>query len=226
MTAEEIIRARHSIRAFDDKKIEGNVKEELLTLIQQSNKEGGIHLELVTDEPEAFGNSRLAHYGKFKNVRNYVVLMCQKSDKKGEEKTGYYGEKLVLKAEELGLHSCWVGLTYSKGDVKCEKGEDEKITLLIALGYSNESGKTHKIKTPEQICPQIATTPEWFKKGVEMALLAPTAMNQQKFVFTYMGEQKVKAEKKWGFYTKVDLGIAKAHFEIGANTSNVKVDWV
>lgn len=54
---------------------------------------------------------------------------------------------------------------------------------------------------------------DWFDAGVKAALLAPTAMNQQKFVFELKnGEVSVKVAGK-GFYTKLDLGIVKYHFE-------------
>lgn len=56
---------------------------------------------------------------------------------------------------------------------------------------------------------------DWFKKGVEAALLAPTAMNQQKFVFELIGDS-VRAKSTGGFYSKMDLGIVKYPFEIGA----------
>lgn len=57
--------------------------------------------------------------------------------------------------------------------------------------------------------------PDWFRKGVEAALLAPMAMNQQKFFLTLAGE-RVLAKAGTGFCTKMDLGIVKYHFEIGA----------
>ena len=57
--------------------------------------------------------------------------------------------------------------------------------------------------------------PQWFRKGIEAALLAPTAMNQQKFQFSLKGSQ-VLAKAGRGFYSKVDLGIVKYHFELGA----------
>ena len=63
--------------------------------------------------------------------------------------------------------------------------------------------------------------PVWFKKGMEAALLAPTAMNQQKFHFTLDGNV-VTAKAGLGFYTKLDLGIVKCHFEIGAQGGDWK----
>lgn len=78
--------------------------------------------------------------------------------------------------------------------------------------------------------PDSDITPSWFKKGVEAALLAPTAVNQQKFSFEYVGmsnnHHQVRAKKGFSMigYTKMDLGIAKYHFELGAGTDNF--DWV
>ena len=58
--------------------------------------------------------------------------------------------------------------------------------------------------------------------GVEAALLAPTAMNQQKFVFS-LKEDRVSIKPGLGFYSKVDLGIVKYHFELGAG--DVPFQW-
>ena len=65
------------------------------------------------------------------------------------------------------------------------------------------------------------TPPEWFERGVQAALLAPTAMNQQKFRFELLPDGKtVRAQTLSGAYTAVDLGIAKYHFEVGAGTES------
>ena len=63
--------------------------------------------------------------------------------------------------------------------------------------------------------------PDWFKNGIDAALLAPTAMNQQKFVFSLNGDV-VSAKAGVGFYSKIDLGIAKYHFEVGAGKENFR----
>jgi len=56
---------------------------------------------------------------------------------------------------------------------------------------------------------------------VEAALLAPTAVNQQKFRFT-LSDRTVKAEATGGFSSRVDLGIVKYHFERGAGTEHFR----
>ena len=94
-----------------------------------------------------------------------------------------------------------------------EKGE--KLCCVIALGYGETQGGPHKNKPMESLCKTDRPMPEWFKRGMEAALLAPTSLNQQKFFFTLEGNT-VKAKAGLGFYTKLDLGIVKAHFEMGA----------
>ena len=152
----------------------------------------------------------MAHYGKFSSVENYIALV----GKKGaglDEKAGYYGEKLVLKAQELGLNTCWVAMTHGKSTAEIKK--DEKLACIIALGYGTTQGVTHKNKPVEQLCNCASGMPDWFSKGMEAALLAPTAMNQQKFYIT-LENGKVSAKAGRGFYTKMDLGIVKYHFEV------------
>ena len=64
---------RHSVRSYTDQSIEGKTKENLLSFIGQCNKESGLHMQLVLNEPNAF-DSFMAHYGKFSGVRNYIAL--------------------------------------------------------------------------------------------------------------------------------------------------------
>lgn len=171
-------------------------------------------MQLVTNEPKAF-NSRLIHYGKFSGVTNYIVVAGPKN---ADEDCGYYGEKVVLKAQMLGLNSCWVGMTYKKVKNEYSLRNGEEVHLVIALGYGINQGTSHKIKKLNEVAESEDGTklPDWFKNGAEMALLAPTAINQQKFHFTLHRNGKVKAETRWGFFSKVDLGIAKLHFELGS----------
>lgn len=212
-----LMRERHSVRSYSEKAIEGEVKRELVKCIEQCNRESGLHMQLVTDEPRAF-DGFMAHYGKFSGVRNYIAMVGKKG--RGlDEACGYYGEKVVLKAQELGLHTCWVALTYSKVKTAFQIDRDEKLCLVIAVGYGATAGTAHRSKAPEAVMRAEAPVPEWFQAGIEAALLAPTAMNQQKFVFTLKGDT-VTAAAGTGFYTKVDLGIAKYHFEAAAGREN------
>ena len=228
MTIQEAIEARHSVRAYKDQPLSKDIVKQLEDKIVELNLEGQLHIQLICNEPKAFQGT-LAKYGKFRNANNYIVMAGKKADDL-DERVGYYGEHLVLLAQTLGLNTCWVGLSYSKVPGTYVLGEDEKIACYIAIGYGETQGAGHKIKTVEQVSNATDITPAWFKKGVEAALLAPTAVNQQKFSFEYLGEEnnrhKIRARKGFSMigYTKMDLGIAKYHFEIGAG--NVNFDWV
>lgn len=204
---------RHSVRQYHQKALESAAKECLLEEIAAYNAESGLHIQLVADEPKAF-DGFMAHYGKFSGVTNYIALVGKKGEKL-EELCGYYGERLALKAQQLGLNTCWVAMTYQKIPGAFEVKKGEKLTVVLAVGYGKNQGVAHKSKPIGAVSNVSDQTPDWFRAGVEAALLAPTAMNQQKFSLTY-SDGKVAARAGLGFYSKVDLGIVKYHFEIGA----------
>lgn len=204
------IKQRHSVRQYTDRSIDPNTLAALQAEINACNQEGGLHIQLVTNEPKAF-DGFMAHYGKFSGVTNYIALVGKKSAKL-DELCGYYGERLVLKAQQLGLNSCWVAMTYKKIPNAFQVDKGEKLTVVISLGYGKTQGIAHKSKPVEQVSNASAETPDWFQAGVQAALLAPTAMNQQKFKLTY-DSGKVTAKAGLGFYSKIDLGIVKYHFE-------------
>ncbi len=217
ITLWEAIEARHSVRSYKDIKIEGEVKEQLLTAVKRCNHESGLHMQLVLEEPKAFGGL-MAHYGKFSGVTNYIALVGKKGPEL-EESCGYYGERLVLFAQRLGLNTCWVALTYKKVPKVLRIGKGEKLVAVIAVGYGTTDGVSHRSKPMADVCSVKGTMPDWFRKGMEAALLAPTAVNQQKFFFSLDGN-RVSAKAGRGFYTRLDLGIVKYHFMIGAGNQN------
>lgn len=131
---------------------------------------------------------------------------------------GYYGEKLVLYAQTIGLNTCWVYLTYKKVKNAYVLKKGKKLGLVIAVGYGETQGKSRKSKTLEQIST-AGNPPEWYLNGIEAALLAPIAMNKQKFSFSLDGN-KVKLEAASGTCIKIDSGIVKFHFEIDDGKEN------
>ena len=212
----EAMRARHSVRAYEQREIEGEIKDMLEDKIAELNGRSGMHIQLITHEPKAF-DSPMAHYDKFSGVTDYIAMIGKKDDEL-EEKCGYYGEKLVLFAQQLGLNTCWVAVSYKKIKTAYMLDAGEKLCIVIAIGYGKTQGVPHKSKAPSEVA-DMGDVPEWFKKGVEAALLAPTAVNQQKFFFS-LDNGRVSARAGMGFYSKIDLGIAKCHFELGAGKEN------
>lgn len=222
MNEMEAIQTRHSVRQYTGTVLSAAAVRELEKEIQWCSEKGHLHIELVKNAPEAF-SGRLARYGRFENVHNYIVIAGTKS-RDLEERAGYYGEKIVIKAQQLGLNTCWVGLTYSKGKLNAHLHPGEKVICVIAVGYGKNAGVPHKSKDLKDVILNRdgKDLPKWFLDGVRAALLAPTALNQQKFRFEYLPDG-VRLQAGTGFYTHVDKGIAKYHFEKGAG--NHVVTW-
>ncbi len=214
MTDWEAIRARHSVRAYRAEPIPAEVRRELDACAAQANAESGLHIQIVYNDPAGF-DSRLAHYGSFRNVANYIVL-AGKREGDFDFLCGYYGEKLVLQAQKLGLNTCWTALTFNKKRVKELLGEGESLCMAIALGCGQTQGVQHRSKKPEQVSELSGPAPDWFEKGLEAALLAPTAVNQQKFCFGLEEGQPTVRVKGLGSCTRTDLGIVALHFELGS----------
>ena len=215
----ELMKARHSVRQYMETPLEEGVINALEKEIDACNDESGLHIQLVKNEPKAF-NGFMAHYGKFSGVTNYIALVGKKTAVL-DEACGYYGERLVLKAQELGLNTCWVALTYKKVPSAFEIRRGEKLALVIALGYGKTQGAAHKSKTSAEVSNVTPESPQWFKDGVDAALLAPTAMNQQQFMLT-LDNGAVEAKARPGVCAKVDLVIVKYHFELGAGEENFR----
>jgi nitroreductase len=225
MTIQEAIEARHSVRAYTGQPLAADVVEVLEEKIRELNEKGHLHMQLIRNETKAF-QGKLAKYGKFRGVNDYIVMAGQKADDL-DERIGYYGEQLVLLAQTLGLNTCWVGLSYSKVPGTYVLDAGEVIEAYISIGYGETQGVSHKIKSVEQVSNANDLTPSWFRQGVEAALLAPTAVNQQKFFFEYIPARdgkpvRVLAKRNFSLigFTQMDLGIAKCHFEIGAGKEN------
>lgn len=227
MTLLEAIQARHSVRHYKRQPLTQDIVDTLQAKIEECNRNGGLHIHLVLNEPKGFNG--WITYGQFSGVENYLVMAGKKADDL-DERIGYYGEQLVLLAQQLGLGTCWAGMSYTKIKGTYHLAEGEKIACMISLGYPEDFGRNMKRKSIEEISNVNAQTPEWFRLGVEAAQQAPTAVNQQKFYFEYLGNAdgvpQVHAKRVFSMigYTQMDLGIAKLHFEIGAGKENFK--WV
>ena len=207
MDIKEAIIKRHSVRCYLDKKLEA---------IKDINSESGLKFNLVLNEPTAF-TGFLAKYGRFENCKNYVTI----SGEKGRETdVGYYGERLVIMAQALGLNSCWVALTYKKGSVPIKTKKNEKFYITIAIGYGKNRGLPRKSKPIEKLCRVEGEMPQWFKNGMDFAMRAPTAINQQRFLITLKNKNQVSFKALFGPCSKIDLGIVMYHFEIGAGKEN------
>lgn len=210
----DAIKYRRSIRSYTDQKIEGEALKHIQDFINLINRESGLNFQLILNEPKAF-DSLFSKIGRFSNVTNYVAVIG-KNGPDLEENCGYFGEKIVLEAQRIGLNTCWVGGTYNKIPRFFSLRPEDKLVLVIAIGY----GVPKELKPrPTKKLPDVVSDsdpkPSWFIDGVDAALRAPTAMNRQNFKFYLVGD-RVACKPGRGSFTAVDLGIVKYHFEIGS----------
>ena len=204
----EIMERRHSVRKYLDKPLTAEQIEPLEAEINACNSEGGLRIALVTDEPKALGGFK-GKISSFRNAVNYFAMVGP-DEKLLDEKCGWYGERLVLKAQELGLNTCWIAGSYS-GGCRALAGEGERLSCIISVGFGETQGVPHKNKPEEPRFIVEGEEPEWLERGKRAVMLAPTAINQQKFRFTIRGGSAT-AEETGGFYSNIDLGIVKYHF--------------
>ena len=188
-------------------------------LIEEANRDGGLHFQLVNGQENAFAPLTI-RYGKWVNVTNYIAVIGKKADDL-EERCGYYGEKIVLWAQTAGLKTGWVETGYTVRPDALEIAEDETLVLSIAIGYSEESGRAHKVKSVEELSTVKGDMPDWFLRGMEYAALAPSAGNQQLYNIRWDGET-LSVTTKQGLLEHVDVGIAKYHFEVGSGINHAK----
>jgi len=237
MTLLQAIDIRRSRRKYLPEPIDAQTKEALTALAAEyslraaDSDKAGARIELVFDNPAAFGSLRKT-YGLLTGVHSYAGLIVNPSDKHAVERLGYFGELLMLHAVALGLGTCWVGGSFDRASCPFALAEGEEIICTISLGPVKEKnslresffyGVTHrKTKTAEQMMKADAPVPGWFKAGMEAVQKAPSAVNRQPVMFSYKngadgtGAVVSASVESEGAATLLDFGIAKLHFELGA----------
>ena len=213
----DLMRQRHSVRSYLDKDIDSEHVLIMQKAIDRYNKISGLRMQFIENDENAF-DCLMAKYGKFEGVKNYIALVGPKAPDL-EFKCGYYGEHLVMIAQSLGLNTCWVGQTFKKSKTVYHAELNEKLAAVITIGYGKTQGTPHKSKKLRSVSDYKESDPDWYKRGLEAAMLAPTALNQQRFNIVH-NERRVKLRPGVGFFTKMDMGIVEYHFELGAGREN------
>ncbi|MCR4718213.1 MAG: nitroreductase family protein [Firmicutes bacterium] len=211
----EAIRQRHSVRNYLDKKIEKEKVDRLNVLIDECNKAGNLHFQFIEDAGKTF--NKLLNRVMGLGTAPSVIACVGKDDETLDERVGYFGEKIVLAAQNLGLNTCWAG-TFNRKNIAAKINDGERLAIVIAIGYGQNPGKEHKSKKFEEVTVINGDRTDAFDKGVEMALLAPTAINQQKFEIVLNADGTVTFTDKGGTLSRIDLGIVKYHYEVGSRS--------
>lgn len=234
MSAIDTIRARHSVREYLGKPISGVQLAGLRHAIIEAEQKSGLDIQLVTDNPEVF--QVVARFGLVRGATASIVFCADEKD--ADEAIGYWGQRIVLTAQELGLNTCWCALCSRKKSKAVLRG-DKKVRLVVAVGYGKVPGKARKTKPLGELCTVeggsmasgagegagARALPSWFATAMEAAQLAPTAMNAQNFHITLRADGKTVAVRatKEGAWSAIDLGIVRRNFEEAANETGA--DW-
>ncbi len=219
----DAIEKRVSRRSYTTEYLSNEEVKEVNEYIDTLNKVSNLYIELIEDASEAFSSIRTT-YGFFKNVRSVVVLKGKKDDINLNEKIGYYGEDLVLKLTDMNLGTCWVGGTFDR--TKFKVSNDQELVCVILVGKVSDvtlKEKLIKVAMPknrkpisERLISDVKDLPAWVEEGMKAVILAPSARNTQKPIFTYK-DGVVSADVVVDYvFDLVDLGIAKKHFELVA----------
>ena len=209
MDMKQAMKERHMVRKYTDEPIPEDIVEKLDRRVRENNEQYGLSIKLMTNDDSAVpGVIKLI---LAKGVNNFFIMAGPDG---ADELCGYCGADLMLYAQTLGLNTWCVGGTYNRKGAQ-KKIEGAKPVGIIAVGYGQTQGVPHKTKTAEQVSSYDGEAPQWFKNGIEAALLAPTALAKQAFTIKGKGN-KVSISCDNGIFIGVDTGLVKYHFELGA----------
>lgn len=214
MNLKEAMVKRHAVRKYTDKELSKELIDDLNKRIEENNNKYNLNMKLMINNKKAV--SAIIKLILAKGVKNYIILAGDDKDELAE-RLGYSGADLMLYTQTLGLNTWLVGETFNKG--VSQFVDNKKVIGIIALGFGQTQGIQHKSKSFNDVATYDGKIPEWFNKGVEAALLAPTALNKQDFKINGK-DNKVKIECDESIFTGINLGLVKYHFELGAGKNN------
>ncbi len=227
MITVETIRERHSVREYDGKPLARVEFDALGAVVEECARESGLDIQLVGDNPEAF--NVIARFGLIRGCRTHVAFVvddAKAGDGAADEAIGYWGQKIVLAAQDMGLNTCWCALC-SRKKSRAVVAPGKKIRLIIAVGHGKTQGFSRKTKSVEALSSvECAKAPAWFAVAMEAAQLAPTAMNNQNFKITLLSDGKtVRIDAPQSGLNVIDEGIVRCNFEIAANEAGADWRW-
>ena len=176
MITVETIRERHSVREYDGKPLSRAEFDALIAVVGECARESGLDIQLVGDNPEVF--NVIARFGLIRGCRTHVAFVVDDAKARGvaaDEAIGYWGQKIVLAAQDMGLNTCWCALC-SRKKSRAVVASGKKIRLIIAVGHGKTQGFSRKTKSVEALSSvECVKAPAWFAAAMEAAQLAPTA---------------------------------------------------
>jgi len=245
----EQIKSRRSVRTFDGRVLDENIKQKILTYAKNIENPFGIPVEFKFLDAKEHGlvcpvisGTDLYVGGKVKNIPNASVAF------------GYSFECFVLYAQSLGLGTVWLGGTMNRPafEKAMELDENEMMPCASPIGYvakkmsMRESMMRKAIKADERLpfeglfydrTMQVPLTKEqagYWKEPLEMVRLAPSAVNKQPWravvqenVIHFYLKRSKGFEKEGGLDMQmIDMGIALCHFALAAKECSLNIEFL
>lgn len=193
------------------------------------------------------------YFGKVFDAPHYIVVVSE--DKNGFlENIGYRMEKLMIKAHELGVSTCWMELLFEHDKMNkiLDIKDNYKALVFTPLGYEKASlidkflkVENHKEKQRRDI-NEMVTFDKWnnyrksktelestYIKILDYARLSPSWGNKQPWKFLIDGEslliccrqEKFVVRKEKLNYYKIDCGIIMLYVKLLADAFGVNGKW-
>lgn len=216
-----LIDKRVSRREFKNIDLTEELKQKITCLVTQMNENGGLESKVVFNDD----GGDFPTYGRFINPRNYIKMLCDENLEDYNFKIGYHGQKLVLKLVEMGLGTCWVGISFSRAKARIPAGKRLRAVIMFGFVEDKMSDFEKYIMSSTSVISRDIkcfyhkneTVPEIFLEGIKAVSRAPSAMNRQPVNFIFNEEKALAYVEKPDSLQGIDLGIAVRHFEIGSS---------
>ncbi len=234
----ETIKQRKSCRTYNQLALKPEDKRELESFISENSLGLGdelINFRIIEDREKS--KPMKIDYGMIRGYNTYI-LGTSRSTPASRVNYGFLMERIVLKATELNIATCWVGYFDSSffSDVSVEPGYE--IPSIVIAGYSDER-RTYQdrlIRLSVSASDRYAwdrlffdyrsgapLTPESVREygnSLEMVRLAPSSGNTQPWRVFFDGQasefhffrKSVSARYEARGLHDIDIGIALSHF--------------
>ena len=252
----DLIRSRTSVRRFAGEPLSGEARQQM-ELSCQSATAGPFgstcRFQLIDNQAESEARGeRIGAYGIISGARTYLAGATGGS-RYSLEDFGYLFELLVLKAADLGLSSCWLGGTFTRGRFSKAMGlrEQESIPAVSPIGRATTqrsmvdrvirwgAGSKNRKSWEELFWDgdgAVPLSPDRagpFAEALEMIRLAPSASNRQPWRCSLQGQAIHFYLLRFPGYRavtptdlqRIDMGIAMAHFDLAMEAAGAGGEW-
>ena len=234
MSVIEAIRKRESVRTYTDERLTQEQVNKIERFIRETKAPFGVEARIEFTQTETGEKPvKLGTYGYISGASDYIMLIYKESPL-AEVGSAYLFEQVVLFCTNMGLGTCWLGGSFSRGDFKKQVNLQlgEKLRIVSPVGYS--SGKRRfldflikpnkQIKKPRKPFNKIFYNKDFstpleenmagiYHQPLEMVRLGPSANNKQSWRVVKDGETLHFYKTSSFGFSAIDIGIALCHFE-------------